>query len=357
MSEQMKSVLELFSQPAFIAKEDRVIWCNAAARQLIREGTFLADIIEDSNTLLSMWNGEGTLQISLILLDERYDASVQVHEDGLLFVASAQGTELKSTARAMLNASASLRKPLHNLLSAAGELFEQVESETAKNAAAEVNRSIYQLMRLCGQMSDGSRLLLHQMQAHRTATNLQTFFDCLIEQVRPMIESSHRNLEYTPLQAPLQADADTALLERAMLNLLSNALAYTPNGGTISVRLQKLPKRLLVSVSDNGEGIRPEVIANLFERYTDQPIGDSRWGLGYGLPMVREIARLHNGTMMITGDEEQKGTTALFSISLEKATLNLHSPMLRYDYCSGLSHTLVELSDTLGKEHYSPYEV
>lgn len=357
MSEQMKQVLELFSQPAFLVKDETVLWCNAAAHSLIKEGTPLASIIEDCGTLFDLWNREGAAQISLILQGELYDASARAYEDMLLFVASSKTVELKSSAMAVMSASASLRKPLHGLMSAAGELFECIEGEEAKESAAEVNRAIYQLMRLCGQMADGSRLLLKQLQAHRTPTDLMTFFDRFVKQVRPLIESAGRSLEYTPLEYALRADVDTDLLERALFNLLSNALSYTPKGGTVGLHLQKRAKRLLVKVSDNGEGIGADVISKLFERYSDRPLGDSRWGLGYGLPMVREIAHLHNGTMMVSTNENQVGTSVIFSISLEPTKLKLHSPMLRYDYCGGLNHALVELSDVLGKELYDPTEV
>lgn len=357
MSDQTKQVLELFSQPAFIAKDGQVLWCNCAARSLVEEGTFLEDLIEESNTVTSLENIQGTAQILLILHNEQYNASVRRHDNALLFVLSAQSTELRTSARAVLNASASLRKPLQGLLNAATELFEQVDTDRSKDAAAEMNRAIYRLMRLCGQMSDGSRLLLQQMETHRAPTNLQNFFDHFVSQVRPLVETSKRTLAYTPLESALQADVDTDLLERALFNLLSNALTYTPKGGTISLRLQKQAKRLLVSISDTGEGISADVIANLFERYTDQPIGDSRWGLGYGLPMVREIARLHGGTLMLSTDENQNGTTAVFSVSLEPTTLKFRSPMLRYDYCGGLNHALVELSDALGSALYHPQDI
>ena len=125
----------------------------------------------------------------------------------------------------------------------------------------------------------------------------------------------------------------------------------------ISLQIQKKGKRLLISLSDNGEGICPEVLGNLFDRRTDRPFGDSRWGLGYGLQMVRKIARLHNGTMMVSLNEDQVGTCVVFSVSLEPVKLNLHSPNLHYDYCGGLNHALVELSDVLGKELYDPSDV
>lgn len=357
MSEQMKQVLEMFTQPAFFVKDRVILWCNSAARFLIREGAPLASVLQGDDSILGEWNREGSVQISLNIQSECYDATVRAYEDMLLFVAAIKTADVKSSALAVMNASASLRKPLHSLISAANELFEQSEGEKTTDSAKEVNRSIYQLMRLCAQMADGSRLLLHQLKAHRATTNLQEFFENFVMQVRPLVESVGRTLHFKTIDGVLRADVDTDLLERALLNLLSNALSYTPKGGMITLQLQKRAKRLLISVSDNGEGIPAEVISSLFERYADRQPGDSRWGLGYGLPMVREIARLHDGTMMVSANDAQVGTNVIFTISLEPCKLKLHSPTLRFDYCGGLNHALVELSDALDKSLYDPSEI
>ncbi len=357
MPNKTKQIIELFSQPAFLARDQRVEWCNAAARALVYEGTALAEIMEDRDTLFSLWPCEGVAQLGVILQGRLYDATVKKHEEYLLFVLTARSDQLEASASAVLNASVSLRKPLHSLLSAAEELFESIDVSAAKGAAAQVNQAIYQLMRLCGQMFDGSRLLMHKMQVCRRPADVKKFFDLFVTQVRPLIEAAGRKLEYTPLMQSVRADIDAALIERAILNLISNALAYTPVGGTISLRLQVQDKHLLVMLSDDGEGISGDVLSSGTERRSEQPYGDSRWGLGYGLPMVRQIAREHGGSMMISANENGHGTSAVFSVSLEPTALSLHSPMITYDYCSGLNHALVELSDTLGKELYDPQEI
>lgn len=354
VTEQIKTILELFAQPAFFAKDDRVLWCNAAARSLVLEDTELAQITEDRDILFSAWDRVGTLQIALRLCGQLYDACVRVYEDALFFVVGAKTFDDRVSARAVFVASASMRKPLHGLLNAATQLFDEYEDVSTTRTAASVNQSIYQLIRLCNQMTDGSRLLLGQMEVRRTATNLQSFFDDFVSQVRPLVEGSGRMLHYFPLRTQVIADVDTTLLERAMMNLFSNALTYTKKDGTITLQVSRQDHHLLVRVSDDGDGISSKVVANLFKRYSDHPIGDARWGLGYGLPMVREIARLHDGTLAVSSNDTSSGTTALFSISLARTVLELHSPQLRYDYCGGLNHALVELSDALDAENYIP---
>lgn len=355
----MKQVLELFAQPAFIVSEGTVVWCNSACGTLLPVGVGITSFLEDAS-LYALWDRLGTLQISLILGGEEYNASVCATPDGELFVATRRVSELSITARTVVKVSATLRRPLHQMISAVESLFETLDESTEPEllaSASQLNQSVYRLLRLCGQMSDGGGLLLHHREAHRQPTDMSKFFRTFTEQVRPLVESAGVQFQFVDLDAPLQADVDTALLERALYNLLSNALSYCHNGGTITLRLQRQQHHLLIHVTDDGEGISPTVLATLFERFSEHPVGDSRWGIGLGLPMVQEIARLHNGTLSIRDNGEERGTTVTISVCLDSAPLALHSQTVGYDYCSGYHHGLVELSDVLDAKMFNPNEV
>lgn len=355
---QMRQVLELFAQPAFFARDGVVLWCNGAARGLLTEGTPIASLLENNTALFSHWSREGTLQIPLIIGGVEYDASVRATQDGDLFVASRRSQELNATAAAVVSASVSLRKPLHMMISAAGALFEQLEgtAEHTSVPASQLNRSIYQLVRLCGQMSDGGQLLLHRKEVHREPTDLVKFLSDFVAQAQPLIESTGIHLAYTPPDVPIRGDVDHTLLERALYNLISNAMNYTPRGGTITLSAERQDGLLLLSVSDTGEGIEQSVMSTLFDRFCTSAPGDSRRGLGLGLPMVREIARLHGGTMMVDANADG-GTSVTFSVSLEKTPLELRSRTVLYDYCGDLNHALVELSDVLDADMFNPVDI
>ena len=358
MDAQMQQILELFAQPAFWARDGVVVWCNGAARGLLTEGTPVAALLENDTALFSHWSREGTLQIPLILGGAEYDAAVRATDDGELFVASHPTHELNITAAAVVSASASLRKPLHMMISAAAAMFEQLDGslEQAAVPASQLNRSIYQLVRLCGQMSDGGQLLLHRKEAHRAPTELVSLLNDFVAQAQPLIESAGIRLVYTPPEAPIRGDVDRSLLERALYNLISNAMNYTRAGGTITLTAKRQDRLLLLSVSDTGEGIDQSVMSTLFDRFCTSAPGDSRRGLGLGLPMVREIARLHGGTMMVDANADG-GTSVTFSVSLDKIPLELHSRCVLYDYCGDLNHALVELSDVLDADMFNPVDI
>jgi signal transduction histidine kinase len=95
---------------------------------------------------------------------------------------------------------------------------------------------------------------------------------------------------------------DAQWIKQALINLLDNALRYTPSGGTVTVCLQAAAGWVAVSVEDTGHGIEPEHLPHLFERFyrTDWARAKDSGGTGLGLPIVKEIADAHGGTIAVT---------------------------------------------------------
>ncbi len=354
MDERFKQVLELFAQPAFLVENGVVCWHNSAAHALLADGTPLEAFLEGDGALFALWDRSGVLRLPLLLSGEEYDAAVRSTQYGDLFVAARRTAEQNTTAAALVNASAALRKPLQQLVTASTELFENASE--LPEASAALNRSVYQLLRLCNQMSDGGMLILRRREFHRVPTNLTLFLRTFANEVRPLAESAGLCFRFTEPEGPVRGDVDGKLLERALYNLLSNAMNYTPRGGTITLSAEKQGYFLLIHVSDTGTGISKDAASNLFDRFSEHPLGDPRRGIGLGLPMVREIARLHGGTIS-AGDTEDGGTRVTFSVSLEPTPLELRSRGIELDYCYGRHHGLVELADVLSAAMYDPNQV
>lgn len=102
---------------------------------------------------------------------------------------------------------------------------------------------------------------------------------------------------------------DAQWLKQALINLLDNALRYTPAGGSVTVRLQTAGQKVTVAVEDTGHGIEPEHIPHLFERFyrTDWARAKDSAGTGLGLPIVKEIMDAHGGSISVTS-EVNKGS-------------------------------------------------
>ena len=100
---------------------------------------------------------------------------------------------------------------------------------------------------------------------------------------------------------------DAQWLKQALINLLDNALHYTPSGGAVTVRLQTTGEGVAVAVEDTGHGIEPEHLPHLFERFyrTDWARAKDAGGTGLGLPIVKEIAEAHGGTISVTSQVDK----------------------------------------------------
>ncbi|MEM6794735.1 MAG: HAMP domain-containing sensor histidine kinase, partial [Acidobacteriota bacterium] len=125
------------------------------------------------------------------------------------------------------------------------------------------------------------------------------------------------------LQADFNPDlppvyADVGLMERALENLIENALRHTEAGGTVTVRLRKEPAELVLSVSDTGCGIAEEDLPYIFDRFYRSKLTAAGEGVGLGLAITQRIAQLHGGSLEV---ESQLGKGSVFSFSLEIAPL------------------------------------
>ena len=124
------------------------------------------------------------------------------------------------------------------------------------------------------------------------------------------------SLESQPVPPVL---GDAQWLKQALINLLDNALRYTPSGGAVTVRLQAVGAGVAVVIEDTGHGIEPENLPHLFERFyrTDWARSKDSGGTGLGLPIVHEIAEAHGGTISVTS---QVGKGSVFTLRLPVPT-------------------------------------
>lgn len=112
----------------------------------------------------------------------------------------------------------------------------------------------------------------------------------------------------------LSADIDRAKFVRVLVNLLSNALKFTPAGGRICCKVERVANgRFLLSVQDNGPGVPPPMKEPIFDRFAQGPAGLSGSGSGLGLNIVKEFVELHLGTVMAL---DAPGGGAIFQVEM-----------------------------------------
>ena len=246
--------------------------------------------------------------------------------------------------RALALASTELRLPLNNVLSLTEQLLAEAEGET-KDKASRMNRSLYQMLRILGNMSDAGQLSAgYRPSLH----NIPVVIGEIFGKAQALIPHAGITLTYKGLDELVLGLADADQLERAIFNILSNAMKFTPAGGTLSAELVRSGKLLRLTIQDSGSGIARKVMDTLFCRYLREPgIEDSRHGLGLGMPLIRAVAANHGGTVLIDRFAEN-GTRITMTITIRQTEGDtLRSPWKRPDYAGERNHALVELSDCL----------
>lgn len=139
---------------------------------------------------------------------------------------------------------------------------------------------------------------------------------------------------------------DPDLLEQLIFHLLSNAFKFTPSGGAVTVDLRIQGSRVLLSVADTGQGIPPEHLTALFDRYLhiEQQKNPTPHGMGLGLALCRRIAERHSGMLMA---ESQVGKGSRFTLSLPDRQIEGAVSDIPFDYAGGFNHILLALADAL----------
>jgi len=135
---------------------------------------------------------------------------------------------------------------------------------------------------------------------------LEPLIQDLVEELTLLADDRRITLSFESQSVP-PVLGDAQWLKQALINLLENALHYTPSGGAVTVRLQSAGDGVTIAVEDTGHGIEPEHLPHLFERFyrTDWARAKDAGGTGLGLPIVKEIAEAHGGTVSVTSQVDK----------------------------------------------------
>lgn len=350
--EQQWPMLDWISQGAFRVENGAITYVNsAAARYLFQTGMQIEELLATGAEEYRQYRG-GLLYLSLQLHGHRFGATV-VQMDGTdVFILEEQQEDRQFQMLAL--AAMELRSPLTGVVSAVDRMLPLVAedaSEEVRQYAAQLNQRLMQLQRIVGNMSDCSICT----KADSKSMELVELVSTLEEQLSRTAQAlGHAGIQ---LQYQLPNERIFTMvypqqLERAIYNLISNAVKYSPAGSVIRVQLTRHGERLALSVTDSGCGIWDK--GDIFTRYLRQPgIEDSRNGIGLGMVFIRSAAGLHGGAVLVDSPEGV-GTRVTMTMAIrQQRGSTVCSPVIRIDYAGERDHCLLELSDVLPKELYS----
>jgi signal transduction histidine kinase/CheY-like chemotaxis protein len=211
-----------------------------------------------------------------------------------------------------------LRGPLQAMAGWTQILRGDVDASRLAKGLSAIDRGVQTQMRLIEDLLDHSRIVAGQLHLKPGALDLGAVAELVLETVRLQAEAKNLRLELLHSAAPetLRVVGDPDRLQQVVLNLVNNAIKFTPSGGLIEVWIGRVGTRVHLTVSDTGAGIRPDFLAHVFERFRQGDAAPNRrhQGLGLGLAIVRQLVELHGGT--VSAESAGVGRGAKFTVSL-----------------------------------------
>lgn len=221
-----------------------------------------------------------------------------------------------SKSRLYANITHEFRTPLTMIIGPAQRILKkndfQKQPEIQKNLQHILHNS-EQLLSLVNQMLDLNKLESKAMKPEYLQADIIPFLEQVMEKFRNY--AAHKELSFTfeSELKQLKMDFDPGLMEKVVNNLLSNAVKFTPQGGVVQVRVNKLPNEFCLEINNSGIGIEPEKLPYIFDRYYQADGSPTRRseGTGIGLALVKELVDLFEGSIRVTSIPEQETTFTL----------------------------------------------
>jgi signal transduction histidine kinase/CheY-like chemotaxis protein len=223
-----------------------------------------------------------------------------------------------------------LRTPLTAIMGWTHMLRYDGLDETSKMRALEViERNAKSQAQLVEDILDVSRVITGKLRLNVAPVDAATVINAAIDSVQLAAETKGIQLGVTLDPSARHIAGDANRLQQVVWNLLSNAIKFSPSGGRVDVHLERADSVVQISVSDTGDGISPDFLPFIFDRFRQADGSSTRrhGGLGLGLSIVRHLIELHGGTVRAESAGEGCGST--FTISLPLPVGNDHAKTTR----------------------------
>ena len=238
-------------------------------------------------------------------------------ENARLYRQAQEANRLKDEFLATL--SHELRTPLNAMLGWSHMLRSgTLKGDAAARALNSIERNARVQAQLVEDLLDVSRIISGKLPIKAEAVDLTIAITSAIEAVRAAALAKNIDVQVELDEAAASVIGDSARLQQVIWNLLTNAVKFTPSGGRIDVRLGRAEGQAQVTVRDTGQGIPPDFLPHVFERFRQHDATTSRkhGGLGLGLSIVRYLTEAHGGTVSVSSPGEGGGATFTLCLPL-----------------------------------------
>jgi PAS domain S-box-containing protein len=210
-----------------------------------------------------------------------------------------------------------LRTPLNAILGWSRMLSDaKLDEEIRARGLETIQRNTLLQSQLIDDILDVSRIISGKLRLEVRPVELSSVVESAIESILPAAQAKEIRLQSVLDSHNCLISGDVNRLQQVIWNLLSNAIKFTPKGGRVQVRLERVNSHVEIIVTDTGMGIPPEVLPHVFERFRQADSATTRkhGGLGLGLAIVRHLVEMHGGTVQVESHGEGKGAT--FTVKL-----------------------------------------
>jgi signal transduction histidine kinase/ActR/RegA family two-component response regulator len=236
-------------------------------------------------------------------------------------IVALDATERKNADRRKDEFLATLAHELRNPLAPIRTGLQALARPGGEGAAGTVIRTIMerqlaQMVRLIDDLLDVSRISSGKVVLQRTRIDLREIAEMAIEASQPFIAAGQHDFTAELPVEPIWVDGDASRLTQVVSNLLNNAAKYTNEGGILRLSLSSDETHAIVRVHDNGVGIPPEMLDEVFDMFTqvNRTLDRSQGGLGIGLSLVRRLTEMHDGS--VVAESEGLGYGSTFTVRI-----------------------------------------
>jgi PAS domain S-box-containing protein len=210
-----------------------------------------------------------------------------------------------------------LRSPLNAILGYAALLrYSGLDPQNVRQAAEVIDRSGKAQAQLIDDLLDTARIISGKLRLELGPVDLVSVIDQAVQTIHPAADAKGISID-TDLPSEIgQITGDPTRLQQVVWNLLSNAVKFTPEGGSVQARLERVDPHIRITVSDTGKGISADFLPYVFDRFRQADSSSARryGGLGLGLALVKYLVELHGGTIEAASAGEGRGAT--FKVTL-----------------------------------------
>ncbi len=348
----LSGAFSMLEQPVIVSRRNKIVFMNSEAVVLAGKdhtGKPL-DILMPSHVT----NTQAEHFVTTAFIGSRYcSVKVSVLEGFKVFVIGSRCSSIGDFSAVF----SSLRASMSNIKFSStciSVLAENEGNEKLLEYVCSLNRSYYRIKRTIDNYTTLSGLADSTLPFCPEPIDLTELCRSTIDTVNTLITKQDVRIGFNA-EPHTRIVADRALIEQLLLNLISNSLSHSHRGGRISISLLRTDASLIIGVDDDGTGIPLDELSRVFDRYRYDTNLSQNQGSGIGLAVVKGIAELHKGTIIVESRGEDMGTSVRVMLSYDIAPVNgknLSAPKEGYAEQS-MQRILTGMSDCLTIDYYS----